>query len=61
LVLHGEQDKALHARGHSNTWEWIDAEMTLVMFPEAGHFIQADVPDRVNQILYDWLQWHPVD
>lgn len=60
LVIHGRQDRALHARGHSNTWEWIDAEMTLVMLPDAGHFIQQDAPERLNEILADWLLSHPV-
>ena len=55
LVLHGRQDQALNARGHSNTWEAVDGEMTLVMFPDAGHFLQQEQPERVSRILRDWL------
>ncbi len=56
LVIHGKKDTALNARGHSNTWEWIDADMTVVMLHDAGHFVQQDASARVSRILADWLR-----
>jgi pimeloyl-ACP methyl ester carboxylesterase len=55
LVIHGRQDRALNARGHSNTWEWIEGDMTLLMIPDAGHFVQHDAAELVSSTLYDWL------
>jgi len=55
LVLHGMQDRALHADGHSGTWNWVANETTIVMFPEAGHFVQHDAPEQVNEILLETL------
>ena len=48
LVLHGLQDRALHASGHNGTWEHVDAETTIVMFPTAGHFLQHDEPGSAS-------------
>jgi len=58
LVLHGLDDRALHAGGHAGCWDWIDAETTLVMFPDAGHWVQHDQPERVSELLRDWLWRH---
>ena len=58
LVLHGLRDRALHAGGHGGSWDWIDAETTLVMFPDAGHWIQHDQPERVGETIRDWLWRH---
>ena len=56
LVIHGLQDKALNARGHAHCWEWIEADTTLVMLPEAGHFIQQDESERLTREIVGWLQ-----
>ena len=56
LVLHGLKDRALHASGHSGSWDWIDAETTLVMFPDAGHWVQHDEAELVTTTLRDWLR-----
>ena len=55
LVLHGMKDRYLHHRGHAYCWEWIDAETSIVMLPEAGHFLQQDRPERVTRLLREWL------
>lgn len=55
LVIHGMKDRALHHRGHAYCWEWIDAETSLVMLPDAGHFVQHDEPETVSRLLRDWL------
>ena len=55
LVLHGMKDTALNAAGHSGTWNFVDADTTIVMFPQAGHFLQHDVAPQVNRTIRDWL------
>ncbi|WP_293677074.1 alpha/beta hydrolase [uncultured Phenylobacterium sp.] len=55
LVLHGMKDTALNAAGHAGTWNHVDADTTLVMFPQAGHFVQHDAEGQVNRTIRDWL------
>lgn len=55
LVFHGLKDTALHSDGLNNTWDWIDADLTIVTAPNAGHFVQADAPELVTNTLYWWL------
>jgi pimeloyl-ACP methyl ester carboxylesterase len=55
LVLHGLQDRALHASGHNGTWDWVDEDTTLVMFPRSGHFLQHDEAEKVSLTILDWL------
>lgn len=55
LVFHGLQDTALHSDGLNNTWDWIDADLTLVTAPEAGHFVQQDAAELVTTTLRWWL------
>jgi pimeloyl-ACP methyl ester carboxylesterase len=55
LVLHGMKDTALNAAGHSGTWNYVDADTTVVMFPNAGHFVQHDAAPQVNRTIRDWL------
>ncbi len=55
LVFHGLKDQALHSDGLNNTWDWINADFTLVTIPEAGHFVQNDAPNKVSNTLKWWL------
>jgi pimeloyl-ACP methyl ester carboxylesterase len=55
LVLHGIKDTALNAAGHSGTWNYVDADTTIVMFPNAGHWVQHDAEAQVNRTIRDWL------
>jgi pimeloyl-ACP methyl ester carboxylesterase len=55
LVIHGMKDTALNAAGHSGTWNYVDADTTIVMFPQAGHFVQHDAEAQVNRTIRDWL------
>ncbi|HEY8616427.1 alpha/beta hydrolase [Phenylobacterium sp.] len=59
LVIHGMKDTALNAAGHSGTWDHVDADTTLVMFPQAGHFVQWDAKAEVNRTIVDWLKARP--
>ena len=58
LMFHGLEDQALHSDGLNNTWDWIDAEFTLVTIPEAGHFVQNDAAEKVSKTLKWWLMDH---
>lgn len=55
LVIHGMKDTALNAAGHSGTWNHVDADTTVVMFPQAAHFVQHDAAAQVNRTIKDWL------
>jgi len=55
LVIHGMQDKALNAAGHAGTWNYVDADTTIVMIPTAGHFVQHDAEALVDRTIKDWL------
>lgn len=55
LVFHGLQDTALHSDGLNNTWDWIDADTTIVTAPNANHFVQQDAPELVTSTLKWWL------
>jgi epoxide hydrolase 4 len=55
LVIHGLDDRFLLASALSGTWEWIDAELTIVTIPGAGHFVQHDAPETVTRTIMSWL------
>lgn len=59
LVFHGLQDTALHSDGLNNTWDWIDADTTIVTAPNAGHFVQQDAAELVTSTLKWWLLARP--
>ncbi len=58
LVIHGMKDQALLASGHSGTWNYITKDSTIVMIPDAGHFVQHDAADLVNRTVRGWLDLH---
>lgn len=55
LVIHGLADQTLLASGLNDTWEWIDAELTIITLPGAGHFVQREAPERVTRAMQAWL------
>jgi pimeloyl-ACP methyl ester carboxylesterase len=55
LVIHGMKDTALLAAGHNGTWEKAAKDTTLVMAPNAGHFVQQDAATLVNATIRSWL------
>ena len=60
LVIHGLDDKALLSSGLDRTWDRIDAPLTMVTIPHAGHFVQRDAADEVNRALVNWLAAPPL-
>ncbi len=59
LIFHGLQDTALHSNGLNNTWDWINADTTIVTAPEAGHFVQQDAAELVTSTMRWWLLARP--
>ena len=55
LLIHGLDDKALLHGALNRTWEWLDADLTLVTIPGAGHFVHHDKPALVSRTLKMWL------
>ena len=55
LMFHGLEDQALLPGALAGTWNWIDADLTLVTVPGAGHFVQQDAADLVSNAMRDWL------
>lgn len=55
LIFHGLDDHALHSDGLNKTWDWIDADTTLVAIPGAGHFVQQDAADLGTSTMRWWL------
>jgi len=55
LVIHGEKDTALNAAGHNGTWDHVAKDTTILMIPNAGHFVQHDAESLVDRTIRDWL------
>lgn len=56
LMFHGLQDKALSSDALNNTWDWIDADLTIVTTPQASHFVQQGAPELVTSTMLWWLK-----
>lgn len=55
LMFHGLRDTALPAAGLNDTWNWVDADYTLVTAPKAAHFVQQDAAELVTSTMRWWL------
>jgi len=55
LVIHGMKDTALNAAGHNGTWDYVTADTTILMIPNAGHWVQHDAQTLVDRTVHDWL------
>ncbi len=60
LVIHGMKDQALLSMGHNDTWDQISKDTTMLMVPNANHFVQHDAPELVDGTIRAWLDLHPV-
>lgn len=60
MVIHGMKDTALRTAGHNDTWDRVSADTTVVMLPEASHWIEQDAGPLVNRMIHDWLNQRPV-
>lgn len=55
LQIHGLADPYLFSGALNDTWQWVDADFTLVTIPRAGHFVQQDAADLVTRTIRSWL------
>lgn len=55
LQFHGLNDTALLHSGLNRTWEYIDADYTLVTIPGVGHWAQHEAADLVTDTMRWWL------
>ncbi len=55
LLIHGLKDQALLPGALNDTWNWIQADLTLVTIPGANHFVQQDAADLVTRAMVSWL------
>jgi pimeloyl-ACP methyl ester carboxylesterase len=55
LLIHGMKDQALLSMGHNDTWDQIGKDTTMLMVPDANHFVQHDAAALVNRTIRDWL------
>jgi pimeloyl-ACP methyl ester carboxylesterase len=60
LVIHGMKDMALLSMGHNDTWDQVSKDTTILMAPDANHFVQHDAAELVNGTIRAWLDLHPV-
>jgi pimeloyl-ACP methyl ester carboxylesterase len=59
LMIWGEKDRALGIHCTVGT-ETLVKDFTMRYISDAGHFVNEDKPDQVNDILSAWLQGSPV-
>lgn len=59
LQFHGLLDTAVDKDGLIRTWEWVDADYTLVTLPDVGHWVQRDGAEVVTTTMRWWLESHP--
>jgi pimeloyl-ACP methyl ester carboxylesterase len=55
LQFHGLDDMAVHKDRLRDTWDWIDADYTLVTIPHVGHWVQRDAAELVTDTMRWWL------
>ncbi len=55
LQIHGLDDGAVDKEGLRDTWNWIDADYTLVTLPGVGHNVQNEAADAVARNMRSWL------
>jgi len=55
LVIHGMKDTALLSMGHNDTWDQVAKDTTVLMIPDANHFVQHDAAALVNGSIRSWL------
>jgi pimeloyl-ACP methyl ester carboxylesterase len=56
LIIHGLRDPYLLPGALSGTWECVEADLTLVTLPTAGHWVHHDAADFVTRTIGAWLK-----
>jgi pimeloyl-ACP methyl ester carboxylesterase len=60
LILHGLKDTALISDDQNGVWHLVTQDTTLLMLPDAGHWIEQDAGPLANRTIKDWLAARPV-
>lgn len=65
LMVMGEKDYCFKFPGfetavRSGAMDNFMPDLKITYIPEGGHFVQEQLPDRVNELLLDFLNGHPV-
>ena len=55
LMFHGLKDTALLPGALNDTWKWVDAPLTIVTIPNAGHWSHWDAAELVSKHMKSWL------
>ncbi len=55
LVVEALNDSALRPGGYDQLGTWIDADFTLVTWPQGDHFQNANQPEKFNTLIGKWL------
>jgi pimeloyl-ACP methyl ester carboxylesterase len=55
LLIWGEQDIALGIELTLGLERWVD-RLSIERLPDSGHFVQQEQPDKVNQLMLDFLR-----
>ncbi|MGV0746566.1 alpha/beta fold hydrolase [Mycolicibacter minnesotensis] len=61
MYVWSDRDFALKAKAARNTARYIDADYRFETLPGVSHWIPDAEPDRLADLLLDWLAAHPVD
>jgi pimeloyl-ACP methyl ester carboxylesterase len=56
LMFHGLKDTALLPGALNDTWKWVDAPLTIVTIPNAGHWSHWEAAELVSSTMKKWLQ-----
>ena len=59
LQFHGLKDKAVDKDGLRDTWNWINADYTLVTIPSSDHWVQREAADMVSSTMLWWMKSRP--
>jgi pimeloyl-ACP methyl ester carboxylesterase len=55
LIIWGKQDTVFDAKTHLQQWHQLDPHARIVEIDQAGHLVQDDQPEQVNQLLLSFL------
>jgi pimeloyl-ACP methyl ester carboxylesterase len=56
LLLHGLKDPYSLPCGLNDVWDWIDADIEIDLYPDAGHFLHHEKRLQITQRLLSWVR-----
>ncbi len=55
LIIFGESDPYLPVDGLNYSWQYVANDLRIEIIQDAGHFVQADAPDKVTRAIESWV------